>query len=386
MPCPLSAASPPGAPTVDPALAFHRRVETMCLDRLRESLNPTTHLFDRQLRHGRWERASGTEDLTSTAICLIGLHRAAVEPRRIALEPHRSLAALVEIWRERSYPGALGLLVWANAVWDGLPLDRLLDAVGVSPGLVAAAGEPLTTMENAWLVSGLAHEWRRSGHPWTRVALEAAVDELLSRQDPATRLFLHASAKAPLTHRVRRFVANFADQIYAVQAAAFAAPHVRPEALGAASACADRLVALQGGLGQWWWHYDPRDGRVARRFPVFSVHQDAMAPMALTALAAAGGRDHRAARDRGYRWIEVNEVRTSLVDARVGTIWRCVERREPGVTRLVRDAARIAGWKGREDGSTRRLAVNLETRPYEWGWCLAAGAMAAGTSPRGHAA
>ena len=386
MPSSLSEASPSCAPTVDPALSFHRRVETMCLDRLREALNPTTHLFDRQLRHGQWERTRGTEDLTSTAICLIGLHLAAVEPRRVALEPHRSLAALVEIWRERSYPGALGLLVWANAVWDGLPLDRLLDAVGVSPGVVGAAGEPLTTMETAWLVSGLAHEWRRSGHPWTRVALEAATNELLARQDPGTRLFQHASEKAPIAHRVRRFVANFADQIYAVQAAAFAAPCGRAEALAAASACADRLVALQGRLGQWWWHYDPRRGRVAQPFPVYSVHQYAMAPMALMALAAAGGMDHRAARDRGYRWIEANEVRASLVDERAGTIWRCVDRREPGVTRIVRNAVCIVGRKGWEDGSTPRLAVNLETRPYEWGWCLLTGAIAAGASPRGHAA
>jgi hypothetical protein len=384
MPSPLSEVAPSRAPAIDPALSFHRRVETMCLDRLREALNPTTHLFDRQLRHGQWERTRGTEDLTSTAICLIGLHLAAVEPRRVALEPHRSLAALVEIWRKRSYPGALGLLVWANAVWDGHPLARLLDAVGLAPGLVGAAGERLTTMETAWLVSGLAHEWRRSGHPWTRVALEAAVDELLARQDPGTRLFQHASERAPIAHRVRRHVANFADQIYAVQAAAFAAPCGRAEALAAASACADRLVALQGGLGQWWWHYDPRDGQVAQPFPVYSVHQYAMAPMALMALAAAGGGDHRAARDRGYRWIEANEVHASLLDERAGTIWRCVERQEPGVTRLARNAVCIVGWKEREHGSTPRLAINRETRPYEWGWGLLTGAMAARANPRGH--
>ena len=43
--------------------------------------------------------------------------------------------------------------------------------------------------------------------------------------------------------------------------------------------------------GQWWWHYDVRDGSVVERYPVYSVHQHAMAPMAL--LRPARGRRRR---------------------------------------------------------------------------------------------
>ena len=130
----------------DPPLAFHRRVEPMCLDRLRDALDPATQVFERQLRHGLWARTQGTEDLTGTAICLLGIHRAGVDPAALSLDPRRSIAALVERWRARAYPGALGLLVWANAVWDVLPLERLLGALGVSAGHLGDAGEPLTTM------------------------------------------------------------------------------------------------------------------------------------------------------------------------------------------------------------------------------------------------
>jgi hypothetical protein len=32
----------------------HEEIESLCLDRLRESFNPATSLFDRQLRRGAW--------------------------------------------------------------------------------------------------------------------------------------------------------------------------------------------------------------------------------------------------------------------------------------------------------------------------------------------
>jgi hypothetical protein len=360
----------------------------MCRERLREALDPETHLFDRQLRDRRWEPTRASEDLTSTAICLVGLHRAGVDPRAVGLEPARTLAALRDVWWARSYPGALGLLVWANAVWDGPGIDRLLRTLGTSLGRSGVATATLTTMETAWLVSGLAHEWRRSRRAATRIALDAALAELLARHDPATHLFRHASAAASLRHRVRRFVANFADQIYAVQATAFAAAcGVRADALAASQAGAARLASLQGPLGQWWWHYDPRDGRVAQTFPVYSVHQHAMAPMALAALAAAGGPDHRAAAELGYRWIVRNETRAPLLDEEAGTIWRSLERDEGGVPRLARHARIVVGWKGGGGAAAPpRLRVNHETRPYEWGWCLYAGAIAAGADRRGHLA
>jgi hypothetical protein len=384
------AAPAPGAPLArapDPILLFPRRVEATCLDRLRDALDPATGLFARQLRNRRWERTRGSEDLTSTAICLVGLHRAGVDPRAVGLDPSRTLAALCDAWWGRSDPGALGLVVWANAVWDGAGVDGLLRALGTSLGRTGAATAALTTMETAWLVSGLLHEWRRARRPATRIALDAALAELLARRDPATHLFRHASDAASLKHRVRRFVANFADQIYAVQATAFAAASLaRADALAASQACAARLASLQGDLGQWWWHYDPRDGRVVQTFPVYSVHQHAMAPMALLALAAAGGTDHRAAVERSYRWISWNETGEPLLDEEAGTIWRSVERDEGGVPRLARHARSVVGWKAPVPATAPRLRVNHETRPYEWGWCLYAGAIAAGAERREHAA
>ena len=115
----------------------------------------------------------------------------------------------------------------------------------------------------------------------------------------------------------------------------------RSEALEAASRCADRLAALQGDQGQWWWHYDWGKGAVVERYPVYSVHQHGLAPMALLELWEAGGPDHRAAVAHGLGWLVRHpETAADLIADEVGVVWRKVGRREP--SKLVRKARSAA--------------------------------------------
>ena len=101
------------------------------------------------------------------------------------------------------------------------------------------------------------------------------------------------------------------------------------KALQAADACAAMICDLQGPAGQWWWHYDSRNDRVLEGYPVYSVHQHAMAPMALHDLAAAGGADHGASIELGLSWLESPpELAVQLIDDEQGVVWRKVARRE----------------------------------------------------------
>ena len=123
------------------------------------------------------------------------------------------------------------------------------------------------------------------------VAAVAALgrDRLLEAQGP-TGVFPHALPASSLG-RLRAHVGCFADQVYPIQALArLAAADGDAVAMGAANRCAAAICAVQGSAGQWWWHYDARDGSVVERFPVYSVHQHAMAPMALFDLRRMRGR------------------------------------------------------------------------------------------------
>jgi hypothetical protein len=365
---------------------FYSPLRIMCVERLSLAINSSSKLFDRQLRDGCWQGTLGTEDITSTAICLLGISRAGIDEQDIGFSVMKTLDALVTSASQRGYMGGMGLVVWANAVCGGVPFAELSRRLNIGRPDASCLLATCTSMEIAWLTSGLAHEVLRSGDEQASRILGAARAELLSRYQRNTELFKHASRSAPWKQRARMWVANFADQIYSVQALAYlAALNKDSEALAAASGCAYRLVRLQGEFGQWWWHYDPRDGSVAQRYPVYSVHQHGMAPMALVTLEKAGGPNLYHAVEKSRAWLTVNEYRQSMVDKAAGTIWRDIDVPESLPRRRIRQAGSALGLlSGQLSAVPGALKLNRETRPYEWAWCLFASALELPIPAPGH--
>ena len=80
---------------------------------------------------------------------------------------------------------------------------------------------------------------------------------------------------------------------------------------------ADALCRLQGPAGQWWWIYDVERGTPAIRYPVYSIHQDAMGPMALLAVSLAS--EHK----RDYTdaiWKSLNGF-TTVLSVQIRRLW-----------------------------------------------------------------
>lgn len=361
------------------AVRPHDLTETF-LARLRDCLDPQSGLLARQIRDGQWAATLGTESITSTAICLIGLGRAGIPPAAVIEDPAACCTRLALRVREARYPGGFGLVLWAgSALGAAAPLALLADA-GLDPAALAGAIPSLTTMEVAWMVSGLLH----AAHPALEGALAVARRELEERLAPGTPTFRHASRAAPWQHRLRGRVANFADQVYPLQALAFAAIALGdPKARELADRCAAQLVAAQGPLGQWWWHHDAGTGRVIEGYPVYSVHQHSMAPMALHALAAAGGTAHADAIARSRAWLGANELGIDMAEPATGIIWRSIERDESAFAHRRRQV-RILLARPAPAEAPPRLRLNREIRPYEWGWLLYVTAIEGGAAPPRH--
>ncbi|GAA4556787.1 hypothetical protein [Pseudonocardia xishanensis] len=353
---------------------------------IRDTFNSAEALWDRQLRAGVWAPTLGTEAITSTLICLIGVDRwDATAWSTVGATPAAALGAARARLAATPYPGGLGLLVWANALHGDADLERLLRETGLDIGDRSSFSRTMTSMEASWLLSGLLHEYSRRPATSTREFADAVLTDIHERLDAAgSGLMPHATTRAPVGHRLRRHIANFADQIYALQALSFASVTIDSAGSYArARTLADRLLELQGPLGQWWWQYDSRTGSTADRYPVYSVHQHAMAPMALLAYSAA-------ARERGDEpdlaspivlsagWEERNELGLSLVEPG-RTIWRSVEIEAGRIGRTARHARVLAG-RGRGEPGDRlpALVLNRETRPYEWAWHLYAQAILTG--------
>ena len=271
--------------------------------------------------------------------------------------------------------GDAALIAWAAAE-TGHP--KLSDALARVAELDDDS-RPQYTVEAAWVLSALA---AARGSVDVENRFTTARDRLLRARIGDSPLFPHATGPG-LVPWYRAHVSCFADQTYPLQALAraHASGDGDPQALAASEACAARICELQGDGGQWWWHYDARTGGVVEGYPVYSVHQHAMAPTALFDLADAGGTDFGAAIRKGLRWMtEVPELAAApegpeeMILDELGVTWRKVYRGDPKKSvRAARGAStRVAsGLRLKSlDRVFRPVSVDRECRPYEFGWML----------------
>ncbi|MRK00823.1 hypothetical protein GEV27_04745 [Aeromicrobium sp. S22] len=312
-------------------------------------------------------RREGTS-LRYAAMAALGLSRLPVEEQRSVLggttaaELARATGVLA---LEQADPGAVAIAAWAVAEVAGTIDVALFARLGAE----VSSGRPLPTVTLSWMVTAAV----AAGGDLLEMA--TAMSARLLAAQGSHGIFPHV-VPADSQNRWRRHVGSFADQVYPIQALARLS-QARGDAglVRAAEATADRLCELQGTAGQWWWHYDVRTGDVVERFPVYSVHQHAMAPMALFDLADAGGTDRTPEIVRGLRWIEDHpEVDEPLLAESLGLIWRKAGRREPAktvrrisaVTTAIRPGMHVPGL----DRAFPVSRVDHECRPYELGWLL----------------
>ena len=303
-----------------------------------------------------------------TAITLIGLaaeEQGAARAAAGGLSLHQVCDRLNQDIEQVSNLGDVALTLWAaraigypdrNRMWKQLvalqPLERAHPVVEFSWTLDAACID--------------------TDAPEARELREGLARRILGSFSSNSRVFPHVVGAGG----TRSHVSCFADMVYPIHALSNYARLTgdRP-ALEAAAAAAGKICELQGENGQWWWHYDQRTGKVIEGYPVYAIHQDAMAPMALFALKEAGGPDFSKAIQKGLNWLAYSpEIQGSLIDNEADLIWRKVARREPGkLSRYAQAAASLVHPSLRIPGMNRLFpatAIDYEDRPYHLGWLL----------------
>ena len=265
--------------------------------------------------------------------------------------------------------GDLGLLLWLCASESPDCVEALRSRIDVDRALhrYSDSTEGKTT-ELAWFLAGLAHAalvCKDRNQALRPLAFEAY--NAIKRNQAPGGLFAHISRRTTLASITRGYIGCFADQVYPIYAfTRFGQIFDHRDALDSAKACAKRICELQGSNGQWWWHYNASTNKLFGRYPVFSVHQDGMAPMALLALSEVIGEDYSGPVYGGLHWITgKNELGLDLRNPNELVIWRSIDQQH-------RYAAYIAGALGRQvfPSITSKYKVVQECRPYHFGWLL----------------
>lgn len=359
-----------------------QKLRTLAINSLARMYLPEHGLFAFRLRKtGRNDVLEGVSR-RYTATALIGLAGERAEVVKEILG-HHSLedvcTGLLEHVEKTDDMGEVALTAWAARAIGHSHAPHAMKALRA----MAPAQRPYCTVELAWALTALVVDG-------TDMAQADAVAQTLFsafsessdifRRWPAgqvvPKLPAFVSGLGDRLPGLRTHVSCFADFVYPVQALSYyhrATGEAR--AAEVARRCARRMCELQGQDGQWWWHFDIRTGRVIERYPVYSVHQDSMAPMALKAVAEACGQDHSDSIERGLQWlVKPPEKTESLIDEAQGVIWRKVARRGPGkLVRGLQATASCLHARLRAPGVDLLfppVSVDYETRPYHMGWIL----------------
>lgn len=310
-----------------------------------------------------------------TTMTVLGFHKARQNgwPEAGFFDLSKVLAALKANWQRIDKFGHLGLLHWVNTECAGIYREEITQAIKLK-----STGEFLPTVpttELAWQLIGLSAALKIHPDNGELVSLaEIYFEHLSANFNPQTDLFCHTLAKSG-AFDLRSQIGNFADQIYSVLALSmYYEVSSSQAAVDMAVRSADNLCTLQGSQGQWYWHYQARRGGIVSPYPVFSVHQDGMAPMGLMKLSEVSGKDYSPSVLKGLGWLfRSNELGTEMVDIDRLVIWRDIER-SPSVawiryiSMLLMELNLTAPLKILN--SEYSLKLNREMRPYELGWLL----------------
>jgi hypothetical protein len=352
-------------------------VETALMG-LPRMLDPESGIFVFTVRPG----GAAGRSLRYTAISVIGLTAAARAGFETRLDLDRLVRGLVERKREITSPGELGLVLWCLSDYHEEATPAHDEIVARIPTTAARLGG-LTSTELGWLLSGLARTAQVApGREDIADKAHAVYTALRANYTEATGLFCYGGrARGQLRRRLRRELGFFDNQVYGIHGSAdYHRAFGDRDALGIAQRCVDQILHAQGPLGQWAWHYNVRTGAVVDRYPVYSVHQHGMGPMALNAVAEITGRGVDDALERSVAWVfGENELQRPMLDDERTLIWRSIRRRLArgklihvfkllSLVRLQRASNGLATMVN----APGQLEIDLECRPYELGWLLMA--------------
>jgi hypothetical protein len=307
-----------------------------------------------------------------TLINLIGLHKAISNDFNISLKTRIDLKSILrnQITNLSFYEsvGDIGLLLWATSLISPDDLNIIIPKINFSNILNKfndARSE--NTKELSWLLIGIL-----MASTFNKI-FKSSISNLPNKLYKVIRnnyggngVFKH-SANESLNGKLRSNSGNFADQVYSIYAfVLFSKLMKNEEALLIAEATAQKICELQGNSGEWMWHYSVKTGDVISKYPIYSIHQDALAPIALYSIQAATGKSYEKYIFKGIDWLFKNSLNTDLICNKHNAVWDGI-----GPDKTYRKVKSILSHLGIiKNIEYKNLKVLNECSSFHLGWLL----------------
>jgi hypothetical protein len=309
------------------------------------------------------------ENLRYSLINLLGLHKA--ESHDIPIKINLKEIVQHQLNKVDTYNGVgeIGLLLWATSLISPEKIKLFLPKINFNNILATYNDAKLgNTMELSWLLTGLLLASTFDKNFKNSIGSLPVETYNRIRQNYGGQGVFRHEAKISINGKLRGKIGSFADQVYPIYAFSLYSQQMNnEEALMISKDCAQKMCEHQGEQGQWMWHYNAETGNVVSKFPVYSVHQDAMAPFTLFAVQKATGVNFEKYIYKGLDWLEKNnELNANMIDWENNAVWRRIA--QPNSKRKTKLLASLIGINLKDN--YKELEVLYESWSYHLGWIL----------------
>lgn len=246
------------------------------------------------------------------------------------------------------------------------------------------------TVGTAWLLTGLClGEKKFPGATKNEKVIEQLKNRLLDSWLSNACLFCSGSGRMKnfIAAKTYQSIGCFADQVYPIIALSeFYQNKADSMVKTILQKTTEKLIHLQGNFGEWFWIYDMKRGNVMEKYPVYSVHQDSMAPMAFFAAEETLGKSFDHVVEKGLNWFgKMTFDGSEIIDEKQNIIWRSIKRMGNNKSVFNSFGLNYGGLnlstKGKifaniflnrniQNSHIDNLVIDQETRPYHYGWIL----------------
>lgn len=303
-----------------------------------------------------------------TLINLLGLYKAKCNGLDIKLDLAPILESQIKNIHKYKNAGNIGLLLWATSYIDPTKIGKVTSKINFR-NLVRDFNDiklGLST-ELAWLLIGLltSSTFNKNIKNITSQLVEYIYIKLRENYH-GHGIFGH-QATDTFAGKIRGEIGSFSDQVYSIYAfTLYSKLKQSEEALTIAEYCAKKICKYQDKYGAWAWHYNSMTGKVISKYPIYSVHQDAMAPLALFTLQKATGNNYEKYIYKGLDWLTNNEFNINMIDFENHMIKRAIAPNR--ISRKFKSLLVNLGMKDELDYSN--VSVVDECWSYHLGWLL----------------